>query len=108
MLPEKIIERDLTEFVKKYIGEDIKIQPYQEKLMESLKFENGAEIKIFKERSNDSLRVFDYFYTHWNIGNERGQNHIVGQECKGDTCPICQAVEAITDTDFIKAEEMKI
>lgn len=76
--------------------------------MESLKFENGAEIKILKERPNDKERVFDYFYTHWNIGNERGQNHTVGQKCIGDTCPICQAVEMIADTDFIKAEEMRI
>jgi hypothetical protein len=98
---------DLKEFVETYIGEDIKIQPYQEKLMESLKFKNDSELKIFNGK-NDKARVFDYFYTHWKFNSESGQGHMVGQQCEGK-CPICAAVEAIANpADFIKREEMTI
>jgi ABC-type transport system involved in cytochrome bd biosynthesis fused ATPase/permease subunit len=99
----------LSEFAEKYVKDmNNVLHPYQErmlKIMESLQFKNGSEITIFGKPSGKS-EVFDYFYTHWKL--ENGKNHMVGQQCEGDTCPICKAVEAIADVDFIKADEMTI
>jgi len=99
----------LSEFVEKYIKDmNNVLQPYQEAMMKSFEaIKEGTEFKIFSKPSGKA-EVFDYFYTHWKFNREDGNGHMIGQKCMGDSCPICQAVEAIADTEFLKREEMTI
>ena len=94
----------------KEMVEEIKLQPYQERLINELEKESTAteiemkaeaafaplrgKIKLLPSNHSNHFKAFE----HWNTTKE----YLAGHACTFIDCPICQK------PDFISEEEMKL